>query len=651
MAHGSLREFDLTKESIEDFKERFEFYCLANNIKGEGEHARRKKALFITLLGQETFAKLKNLTSPTPVADLTLEAIMEHLIGHYKRQTIEIAERFKFFKRSQMKGEGTTEFMAGLRRLAKMCNFGNYLDTAIRDQFVCGLRDTKCQKELLCVADLTVAVALRKALAAEVVTREAKAMQEPAQETAVEEMHKLSMEFKCYRCGKQGHSAAECKHKSATCRLCLKVGHLARVCQSAGNKNAIKKDAGTKAPTHSRKQGSVKQVEAEDSASDSSSEEHLHSIFQLGKQSNKYMITVRINGIMVDMEVDSGAERSTVPKSLFEEKLVSVCKLSPSRVSLHQYDCSPLIIVGECCADIEFNGHNMKATFVVVDMTGKHPLFGRDWLQQLGIDLIALVNQSAMQLHHIDHQLSDSNKFLNEYADIFKKELGLLRDIEATITVEQSAVPRFHKHRPIPFALKDKVEEALLSQVAQGELIPVERSEWAAPIVVVHKKDGGIRICGDFKVSINPVLSSQIYPLPTPEEMFSMLANGESYTKLDLARAYKQMAVKEECQHLLTINTHLGLFRHTRLPFGVSTAPALWQKAMAQVLQGLPGVICFIDDILVTGHTRDEHKENLNKVLTRIRQYGLRLKKSKCKFFQKELEFLGHVISSEESVC
>ena len=63
-------------------------------------------------------------------------------------------------------------------------------------------------------------------------------------------------------------------------------------------------------------------------------------------------------------------------------------------------------------------------------------------------------------------------------------------------------MPRFHKHRPIPFALKDKVEEALQSQIAQGELVPIDHSDWAAPIVVVHKKDGGIRICGDFKVSI-----------------------------------------------------------------------------------------------------------------------------------------------------
>ena len=81
--------------------------------------------------------------------------------------------------------------------------------------------------------------------------------------------------------------------------------------------------------------------------------------------------------------------------------------------------------------------------------------------------------------------------------------------------------------------------------MAEGKLVPVEWSEWAAPIVVVHKMDGGNRICGDFKVSIIHVIDSHICPLPTPEEIFSTLANCESYIKLDLARAYKQMAVKK----------------------------------------------------------------------------------------------------------
>ena len=97
----------------------------------------------------------------------------------------------------------------------------------------------------------------------------------------------------------------------------------------------------------------------------------------------------------------------------------------------------------------------------------------------------------------------------------------------------------------------------------------------------------------------------------------------------------------------MTINTHLGLFQYARLPFGIATAPALWQRAMAQVLQGIPGVVYFIDDILVTGRTTLEHEENLRRVLDRIREHGLYLKKSKCLFFQKELEFLGHLISKD----
>jgi len=140
---------------------------------------------------------------------------------------------------------------------------------------------------------------------------------------------------------------------------------------------------------------------------------------------------------------------------------------------------------------------------------------------------------------------------------------------------------------------------------------------------VAQKKDGGVHIGGDFKVTINPVICPQVYPLPTTEEMFSALANGESFTRLNLAQAYHQLKLKPECQHLLTINTHLGLFCYTRLPFGISTAPSLWQKVMSQIFQGLQGVIVFIDDILVTGRTREEHTRNLCNVLDRLRQASL----------------------------
>ena len=344
------------------------------------------------------------------------------------------------------------------------------------------------------------------------------------------------------------------------------------------------------------------------------------------------------------MKVDSGAERSTMPLALFEQKLSGVCKLRPSRVSLYQYDKSPLTIAGECQATVRINSRVISAVFVVVDVQKQFPLLGRDWMMMLNFDLISLMTQ-ATTIHQTTVDVV-KNDLMEEFAEVFQDELGVLRGIEATVAINESAIPRFHKARPVPFALKEKVERQLQQQVQEGELVPVDRSDWATSIVVVHKKDGGIRICGDFKVSINPVLQSQTYPLPTPEEMFSALANGESYTKLDLARAYKQMKVKEECQPLLTINTHRGLYRYTRLPC-ITTAPSLWQRAMAQVLSGIPNVAYYIDDILITGRTRAEHIENLRRVLCRLREYGLKLKRSKCEFFAKDLEFLGHRILPE----
>jgi len=146
-----------------------------------------------------------------------------------------------------------------------------------------------------------------------------------------------------------------------------------------------------------------------------------------------------------------------------------------------------------------------------------------------------------------------------EFPDVFKKELGILKGIEAEIELQQA--PRFCKSRPIPFSLRGQVEQTLQQQVADGEIVPVDQSDWATPIVVVTKKDGKFWIWADIKVTINPHLKVPTYPLPTPDEVFAALANGKSFTKLDLSRAYKQMTVEAESQGYLKITTHMGLLR------------------------------------------------------------------------------------------
>ena len=141
MAYGSICEFDPWKDSVVDFSKRFEIYCVANKIR-PGKDDNQKRALFLMLLGKTTFTKLKVLASPTPVGELMTDSILECLTGHFHPKAIEIAEHCKTFKQYQHDNESVTDFITELHSLAKTCNFGFYLETAIRDQFVCGLHDS-----------------------------------------------------------------------------------------------------------------------------------------------------------------------------------------------------------------------------------------------------------------------------------------------------------------------------------------------------------------------------------------------------------------------------------------------------------------------------------------------------------------------------
>ena len=132
--------------------------------------------------------------------------------------------------------------------------------------------------------------------------------------------------------------------------------------------------------------------------------------------------------------------------------------------------------------------------------------------------------------------------------------------------------------------------------------------------------------------------------MPRSEDLFNKLAGGQAFSKLDLSHAYQQIVLSEESRKLVTINTPLGLFQY-RLPFGVSAAPAIFQCTMETLLQGIEHVCVYIDDILVTGATEEEHIKTLDEVLQRLETAGVRLKQSKCVFMKSEVEFLGHRVT------
>ena len=132
--------------------------------------------------------------------------------------------------------------------------------------------------------------------------------------------------------------------------------------------------------------------------------------------------------------------------------------------------------------------------------------------------------------------------------------------------------------------------------------------------------------------------------MPNIEDLYDKLSGGQIFSKLDLSHAYQQLLLDEDSQKLTTINTTKGLYQYTRMPFGISAAPGKFQRTIEQVLYGIPGVVVYLDDILVSGRNKKEHHSNLTQVLDRLHEAGFWLKREKCIFNQLSCEYLGHIL-------
>ena len=166
-------------------------------------------------------------------------------------------------------------------------------------------------------------------------------------------------------------------------------------------------------------------------------------------------------------------------------------------------------------------------------------------------------------------------------------------------------------------------------------------------MVPVLKQSGDVRLCGDFKIILNPVLQAEQYTLPRVEDIFANLGSGQKFSKIDLRQAYLQLPLNEESRPLTVINTHKGLYAYNRLVFGITSSPAVLQKTIDTILQGIEGVQVNQDDMIITGENDEKHLQNLGHVLQRLEDNGLKANREKCQFFQDEVIFCGFKIDKE----
>ena len=612
---GKIDEYCAATEDWPQYIERLEFFLIANKVTEE----EMKRATLLSVIGPRTFKLLRNLLTPEKPGDKSYAELVKVLTDHFSPKPSEIVQRSKFYNRSRKPNESISGFVAELRSIAEHCNFGPTLDAMIRDRVVCGINDDAMQKRLLAEGDkLTLAKALSLAQAYETAVKDATTLLPDS----AQQIHRVNpaaagqtpKKKLCYRCTGTGHSPGSCRFRKERCHNCHKVGHIKKACKQGGATRNVQFVDQTEPPTKNE-----------------------YPLFTLTvSQSTPIAVSVEINSKSVNMELDTGAAVSLISEETYGQHWPQL-QIEESNIQLKTYSGEFLETLGSVNVDVCYGKQQVTLPLVIVK--GKGPsLFGRNWLERIKLDWPAI------------HKLQEDplGSILSTHAAVFEETLGTLQGFKAQVHVDSAATPKFCKARTVPYAYRAMVEAELDRLVEQEILTPVQFADWAAPIVPVLKSDKkSVRICGDFKKTVNQASKVDKYPIPKIEDLFSSLAGGKAFTTLDMSQAYQQVLLDEPSKKLVVINTSKGLFQYNRLPFGVSCAPGIFQRIMESLLKGIPGVAVYLDDILVTGSSEEKHLASLKQVLARLQEAGLRLNRKKCKFLAPAVTYLGYRIDSE----
>ena len=273
---------------------------------------------------------------------------------------------------------------------------------------------------------------------------------------------------------------------------------------------------------------------------------------------------MKINGKPCMMELDTAAGFSIMSKSEYLKKFADK-PLTPSQVILKS---EVLEVSGEMHCDIVYKGKQYSLPILVANYDAKPTLLGKNWLCHIKLEwgeIFCILKGDALSAN------SQLNDLLSKHSELFTESYEGMKGLEAHITMRGDAKPVFVKARRVPYALKEQVERELDKLENKGVIKKTEKSCWASPIVVVPKADNTVRICGDYKSTINQCVEDERYVLPTTQDLYTALVGYKVFSKLDLSHPYAQLKVDKESQEYLTIATQKGLSSYLKLPYGVKS--------------------------------------------------------------------------------
>ena len=225
-------------------------------------------------------------------------------------------------------------------------------------------------------------------------------------------------------------------------------------------------------------------------------------------------------------------------------------------------------------------------------------------------------------------------------------DFGMTTTVQHTIPTETTR-PLKDRYRRVPPHLYQEVKDHLKTLLGKG-VIRESTSPWASPIVLVRKKCGGLRLCVDYR-RLNAVTTPDAYPLPRIDESLDALRGARYFSTIDLVSGYWQIAMDPADRVKTAFTTPMGLYEFNRMPFGLSNAPATFQRFMERCFgdQSCETLMFYLDDIIVFSADFASHVERLDMVFSRLAKHGLKAKPSKCHLFKTSINFLGHVASAD----
>ena len=487
---GQLHEFRPDEERFTVYLERVKIFFAVNDVPPE-----KKVPVFLNAVGGRTYGVLRNLVAPDNPIDKSFEEIEGKLTDHYDPRPLVIAERYHFHKREQAAGESVVQYLEELRRLAGRCNFGGYLDEALRDRFVCGLKNDHIQKGLLAEADLNLGKAIKRATAMEAAQKHTQVLKAspPLVVGAVTQQQSIQAQLPqsahsgvrgCYRCGNAGHRASECHFRNSACHKCGKLGHISRVCRAASANRG-----GGRGRRYTPQRPAANQIEVDPGEElQESVDELILSVNTVGKGVVRpYVAILEVNGKPIKMEVDTGAAVSLISQSTLES-LFPGAVLQPPTLKLHTYTTEKIRVLGQM--EVRVKHKNFEGTHTLYVVQGAGPsLLGRNWLSNIQLDGAKIKHVHAQEVKEVVGRLMD------KYSEVFRTKPGVMTKHRARLNLKQGAPPISRRAQTVSFAMKKKIGQELDRLEENGILRRVDYADWAAPIVPVVKSDGSLRIC------------------------------------------------------------------------------------------------------------------------------------------------------------